>query len=103
MMRKPSCLISCSHWPPEGSWDLAAYHQERHQCHQAVGMIRVFKAQNFWEFDRSINAWRRPKCTSPGPSLKLQGAGGGSKKARCPILGARLRLSCAKNEYIYNG
>src|SRR5262249_56866555 len=37
MMRKPSCLISCSHWPPEGSLSVLV---GRHGAMNPAGKVR---------------------------------------------------------------
>jgi hypothetical protein len=38
IMRKPSCLISCSHWPPEGSLSVLV---GRHGAMNPVGRART--------------------------------------------------------------
>jgi hypothetical protein len=37
MMRKPSCLISCSHWPPDGSLSVLV---GRHGAMNPAGKVR---------------------------------------------------------------
>jgi hypothetical protein len=37
MMRKPSCLISCSHWPPDGSLSVLL---GRHGAMNPAGRVR---------------------------------------------------------------
>src|SRR5262245_40622091 len=59
MMRKPSCLISCSHWPPDGSLSVLV---RRHGAMNPTGRVRC----NMW----TKLSWLATVATLPAQSLR---------------------------------
>jgi hypothetical protein len=82
-----------------------------HEIHHAFGTTTLFTCGSRMRQSARNFAPRVTPATSISPQGRpslaarqlLLGAGGTSRKFKGSVLRARLRLSCAKNEYIYNG